>query len=68
MKMTASENGKRPSYIPPHSRRKDFSRKIRETEMKISELRGQGKWREASRLRFTLRNAWWGYKRYPFRS
>jgi hypothetical protein len=68
MRMSASENGKRPSYIPPHSRRKDFPRKIKEIEKKKLNLRSQGKWKEASRLGFVLRNAWWGYKRYPFKT
>ena len=27
----------------------------------------QKRWKEASRLQWTLRNAWWGYKRYPFK-
>ena len=65
--MMASEDGLRPSYIPPYSRRKDFCRKIRDTEKKIQTLKEQKRWKEASRSQWTLRNAWWGYKRYPFK-
>tara|TARA_Y100000593_G_scaffold74398_1_gene136903 strand:+ start:8019 stop:8198 length:180 start_codon:yes stop_codon:yes gene_type:complete len=54
----------RPSYIPPYSRRKDFCRKIRDTEKQINELKKKNNWTEASRLCYTLRNSWWGYKRY----
>jgi hypothetical protein len=54
----------RPSYIPPYQRRKDFCRKIRQTEKKINQLKNEGDWAEVSYLRWVLRNAWWGYKRY----
>ena len=54
----------RPSYIPPYSRRKDFSRKIRDTEKQINELKNKNQWTEVSRLCYLLRNSWWGYKRY----
>ena len=54
----------RPSYIPPYSRRKDFSRKIRDTEKQINELKNKNEWTEVSRLCYLLRNSWWGYKRY----
>ena len=62
--MKASENGKRPSYIPPYSRRKDFCRKIRDTEREIRNLKEEGKWKDVAHLGYVLRNAWWGYKRY----
>ena len=64
--MKASENGLRPKYIPPYSRRKDFCQKVRETEREVSALKIRGDWAGVSRLRWVLRNAWWGYKRYPF--
>ena len=67
MKMKASENGKRSSYIPPFSRRKDFCGKVREAERKIKELKLEGSWVKVSRLMWVLRNAWWGYRRYPFK-
>jgi hypothetical protein len=62
--MKASENGLRPSYIPPFLRRKHFCRKVRETEIEVRGLEKEGKWAESSRFRWALRNAWWGYKRY----
>jgi hypothetical protein len=43
---------------------KDFCRKIRDTEKQINELKNKNNWTEASRLCYTLRNSWWGYKRY----
>jgi len=55
---------KRPSYIPPYESRKHFCRKIRETEKKITELKKNDDWKEASHLSKVLRKAWWGYKRY----
>jgi hypothetical protein len=65
--MRASENGKRPSHIPPYSRRKDFCRKVRDTEKEVRELKDEGNWKEASHLQWVLRNAWWGYRRYLFK-
>tara|TARA_B100000959_G_C14391943_1_gene382537 strand:- start:195 stop:392 length:198 start_codon:yes stop_codon:yes gene_type:complete len=62
--MTASKNGLRPKYIPPFSKRKDFCRKIRETQKKIHKLKTEGEWRSVSHLGYVLRHAWWGYKRY----
>jgi len=58
------EDGKRPSYTPPYSRRKDFCRKVRNVEKEIQEFKDEGNWREASHLQWVLRNSWWGYKRY----
>ena len=65
--MKASENGMRVKYIPPYSRRKDFCGKIRETEKKVRSLKSENNWTGASRLGYTLRSAWWGYKRYPIK-
>lgn len=64
--MKASANGQRPKHIPPYSRRKDFCRKIRETEKEIQQLESEGGYNKARYLRWLLQNAWWGYKRYEF--
>ena len=55
---------KLPPHIVPYSNRKNFCRKVRDTEKEVQELRNEGRWQEASRLQWVLRNAWWGYKRY----
>lgn len=62
--MKASKNGLRPAYIPPFSERKNFCSKIRSTEKEIYSAKDKGEWRKVSYLRWVLRNAWWGYKRY----
>ncbi len=51
-------------YIVTYEKRKKFSRKIRDTERDITASRKKGLWSRVSRLMYTLRNAWWGYKRY----
>ena len=55
---------KLPPYIVPYKNRKNFCRKVRETEEQIKCLKAEGNWKEAIRLEWVLRNAWWGYKRY----
>ena len=55
---------KLPPYIVPYKKRKKFCRKVRDTERKMQELKNEGRWKDASRLGYILRNAWWGYKRY----
>ncbi len=62
--MRASENSQRPKYIPPYSMRKDFCRKIRETEKQIQKLKSEGDHDKAKYLKWLLRNVWWGYTRY----
>lgn len=57
-------NKKRPPWIPPYSSRKYFSNKIRETEEEIRGMQREGKWIEASRKQYSLRQSWWGYKKY----
>ena len=57
-------NFKLPSYIVPYFKRKRFCRKVRDTEKEIQSLKANKKWKEASRLKYILRNGWWGYKRY----
>tara|TARA_Y100000588_G_scaffold112236_1_gene123060 strand:+ start:1078 stop:1263 length:186 start_codon:yes stop_codon:yes gene_type:complete len=57
-------NAKLPSYIVPYGERKKFCRKIRDTEKEIQRLKNKKKWKEAAQLGYTLRNSWWGYKRY----
>ncbi len=47
----------------PYRKRKDFTRKIRETELEVQRLKGEGDWWGASRLQFQLRNCWWGYEK-----
>jgi len=58
------EGIKLPPYIVPYKNRKNLCRKVRDTEKEIQRLKDEGEWKEASRLRYVLRNAWWGYKRY----
>ena len=53
-----------PPWIVPYENRKKFCRKVRDTEKKIRRLKDENSWTEASQLGYTLRNAWWGYKRY----
>ena len=65
--MKALENNERLRYIPPYSRRKDFCRKIRETEKQIQQLKSNGHYYRAKHLGWLLRNAWWGYTRYEFK-
>ena len=55
---------KLPSYIVKYKNRKKFCRKVRDTEKEVQRLKNDSKWKEAARLQFILRNAWWGYKRY----
>ena len=55
---------KLPPYIVPYENRKYFSRKVRDTEKEVHQLKEEGKWKEASHLQYILRNSWWGYKRY----
>tara|TARA_B100000287_G_scaffold421189_1_gene461545 strand:+ start:671 stop:862 length:192 start_codon:yes stop_codon:yes gene_type:complete len=62
--MKASDNNKRPRYIPPYRIRKYFCRKIKEAEKQIDQLKSNNQWTEANRLGYILRNSWWGYKRY----
>jgi len=64
--MKASVNGQRLKNTPSYSRRKDFCRKIRETEKEIQYLKSEGDYDRARYLRWLLRNVWWGYKRYEF--
>ena len=59
-----SEEIKLPPYIVPYSNRKRFCRKVRDTEKEVRKLKSKGGWKEASRLEWVLRNAWWGHKRY----
>lgn len=44
--------------------RKNFCRKVRDAEKEAQKMKGNGEWKGASRLRWVLRNAWWGHKRY----
>ena len=55
---------KLPPYIVPYKNRKNFRRKVRDTERQIQNLKQKGKWKDVARLGYILRNAWWGYKRY----
>ena len=48
----------------PYMNRRKFCRKVKETEEKIHWLQQNGGWILASKLKFRLRNCWWGYKRY----
>ena len=51
-------------WIVPYLNRRRFCRKVRDTEKKVEQLKDEGDWKEATRLRWALRNAWWGYRRY----
>tara|TARA_B100000959_G_C14696124_1_gene506826 strand:- start:120 stop:302 length:183 start_codon:yes stop_codon:yes gene_type:complete len=55
---------KLPPYVVPYKNRKNFCRKIRDTEKEVQGLKDAGDWKEASHLQWVLRSAWWGYKRY----
>jgi hypothetical protein len=51
-------------WIVPYKNRRRFCRKVRDTEREVQQLKDEKKWKEAARLQYVLRNAWWGYKRY----
>ena len=53
-----------PSYVVPYKNRKNFRRKVRNTEREIQNFKKEGKWKDVARLGYILRNAWWGYKKY----
>jgi len=46
----------------PYMKRRHFTRKIRETESEVYQLKREGDWLGASRLQQQLRNCWWGYR------
>ncbi len=51
-------------WVPRYEKRKDFSRKIRDTEKQVDQHKAAGNWEEVLKLQHKLRNAWWGYKRH----
>ena len=51
-------------YIVPYKNRKNFRRKVRNTEREIQNFKKEGKWKDVARLGYILRNALWGYKKY----
>ena len=51
-------------WIVPYPNRRRFSRKVRDTEKQIQNLKDEDNWKVAGRLQWALRNAWWGYRRY----
>jgi len=44
--------------------RKKFSKKLREAELEVQQLKNKEDWWGASHLQLLLRNTWWGYRRY----
>lgn len=51
-------------WVVPYLKRRRFSRKIRDTEKEVRSLKDEEDWKEAGRLQWVLRNAWWGYRKY----
>ncbi len=51
-------------WILPYRLRKSVSKKFRDTEKKIKQCKAIGNWDCVKRLKYILRNAWWGIKRY----
>lgn len=60
--MTRKDN--RVPWILPYRIRKSVSRKFRDTERRIKQCREAGDWNCVKRLKYILRNVWWGIKRY----
>ena len=59
-----SINSRTPKWILPWSKRQLVSKKYRDTENKIKECKLNGDWACVKRLKYILRNVWWGIKRY----
>lgn len=51
-------------WILPWSKRRSVSKKFKDTEKEIKQCRLDGDWKRVKRLRYLLRNVWWGIKRY----
>lgn len=51
-------------WILPYQKRKKVSRKYRDTEKRIKEAKSESRWSDVIRLKYILRNIWWGIKRY----
>lgn len=60
--MTQRSNRSVP-WIIRYRQRKFRSRKMLKTENQIQEAKQAGDWKLVTRLKYLLRNAWWGYKR-----
>ena len=50
-------------WIIRYRQRKFRSRKMLKTENQIQEAKQAGDWKLVTRLKYLLRNAWWGYKK-----
>tara|TARA_Y100000004_G_scaffold44914_1_gene49340 strand:+ start:3727 stop:3900 length:174 start_codon:yes stop_codon:yes gene_type:complete len=50
-------------WILRYKERKLRSAKIRKTEAEIQSAKDSGDWSLVIRLKYLLRNSWWGYKR-----
>ena len=50
-------------WIIRYKDRKLKSRKIRKTEEQIQLAKDSNDWKLVKRLKFLLRNTWWGYKK-----
>tara|TARA_B100001093_G_C26858931_1_gene1028885 strand:+ start:9192 stop:9377 length:186 start_codon:yes stop_codon:yes gene_type:complete len=59
-----SRKDRKPWWILEYSKRKNVSRKYRSTEKEISQQKLLGNWKKVKRLKYLLRNVWWGIKRY----
>ena len=55
---------RRPSWILPLSKRYKVSKKYKDTVKQIKECQLINNWRCVRRLKYLLRHAWWGIKRY----
>ena len=56
-------SGRSVPWILKYRQRKFRSRKIIKTENKIQEAKQKGDWKLVTRLKYLLRNSWWGYKK-----
>lgn len=55
---------RRSPWILPWNQRHKVSKKYRETEKQIKQCQQDNDWRCVKRLKYILRNVWWGIKRY----
>lgn len=55
---------RRSPWILPFSQRHKVSRKYKDTEKQIKQCKLNKDWECVKRLKYLLRQAWWGIKRY----
>lgn len=51
-------------WILPWSKRHKVSKKYKSLEEQIKKCKQSGDWKCVKRLKYLLRNVWWGIKRY----